>query len=203
MEIVAKKKKLVAHMERELSFRTTFSSSLSSINNKFNIFRRQFNLGFNSSSTNHLSNNLADIKQEISTYEEISSNLYTDLVELQAIQQRIEYSKTFKGKYFHVLGHFFSLYCIWKIFISFINIIFNRVGKGENENDREKVPNIFAFLLVDPVTKGIELTVHYFNMEFDVQFCSQYVSFFLIGIIVVTSIRGLLITLTKVRFVSF
>jgi len=183
MEIVAKKKKLVAHMERELSFRTTFSSSLSSINNKLNIFRRQFNLGFNSSSTNHLSNNLADIKQEISTYEEISSNLYTDLVELQAIQQRIEYSKTFKGKYFHVLGHFFSLYCIWKIFISFINIIFNRVGK------------------VDPVTKGIELTVHYFNMEFDVQFCSQYVSFFLIGIIVVTSIRGLLITLTKFFYI--
>lgn len=204
MEIVAKKKKLVAHMERELSLRTTFSSSFSSINNKLNIFRRPFTLAFNSSSTNHLSNNLADIKQEISTYEEISSNLYTDLVELQAIQQRIEYSKTFKGKYFHVLGHFFSLYCIWKIFISFINIIFNRVGKGENENDRDKFRNVFTlvFFLVDPVTKGIELTVHYFNMEFDVQFCSQYVSFFLIGIIVVTSIRGLLITLTKVRFES-
>lgn len=62
-------------------------------------------------------------------------------------------------------------------------------------------PNInplFLFIQVDPVTKGIELTVHYFNLEFDVQFWSQYVSFILIGIIVVTSIRGLLITLTKV-----
>ena len=48
------------------------------------------------------------------------------------------------------------------------------------------------------MTRGIELTVHYFNLEFDVQFWSQYVSFMLIGIIVVTSIRGLLITLTKV-----
>ena len=51
---------------------------------------------------------------------------------------------------------------------------------------------------VDPVTKGIELTVHYFNLQFDAPFWSQYVSFILIGIIVVTSIRGLLITLTKV-----
>ena len=51
---------------------------------------------------------------------------------------------------------------------------------------------------VNNLTKGIELTVHYFNFEFDVQFCSQYVSFILVGIIVVTSIRGLLITLTKV-----
>ncbi len=48
------------------------------------------------------------------------------------------------------------------------------------------------------MTNGIELTVHYFNLQFDVQFWSQYVSFILIGIIVVTSIRGLLITLTKV-----
>lgn len=58
---------------------------------------------------------------------------------------------------------------------------------------------LFVFLLVDPVTRGIELTVHYFNLQFDVQFWSQYVSFILIGIIVVTSIRGLLITLTKVK----
>ncbi len=49
------------------------------------------------------------------------------------------------------------------------------------------------------MTRGIELTVHYFNLQFDVQFWSQYVSFILIGIIVVTSIRGLLITLTKVK----
>lgn len=49
------------------------------------------------------------------------------------------------------------------------------------------------------MTRGIELTVHFFNLQFDVQFWSQYVSFMLIGIIVVTSIRGLLITLTKVN----
>ena len=57
---------------------------------------------------------------------------------------------------------------------------------------------ILSLILVDPVTRGIELTVHFFNLQFDVQFWSQYVSFILIGIIVVTSIRGLLITLTKV-----
>ena len=32
-------------------------------------------------------------------------------------QERIEYSKTFKGKYFNFLGYFFSIYCVWKIFI--------------------------------------------------------------------------------------
>ncbi|CAF4648650.1 unnamed protein product [Rotaria socialis] len=181
MEILALKKKRIASIEFENSLRS-MSGSFNSLNNPWNFIRRTWNSCLTSQLTNQITssyNSINLIKQDISTYEEIYSQLYNDFVDLQAIQQRIEYSKTFQGQYFHVLGHFFSLYCIWKIIISFINIIFNRVGK------------------VDPVTKGIELTVHYFNFEFDVQFCSQYVSFILIGIIVVTSIRGLLITLTK------
>lgn len=94
-------------------------------------------------------------------------------------KERIAYSKTFKGKYFNFLGYFFSIYCVWKIFISTINIIFDRVGK------------------VDPVTRGIEIAVNYIGIQFDVKFWSQQISFLLIGIIIVTSIRGLLITLTR------
>jgi len=191
MEIVEKKKKHVANIEDE-----TFVSDLNSTN-PWNVFRRKFKCGL----IDHIISsrqNISLIKQDITTYEEIYSRLSNDLANLQAIQQRIEYSKTLKGKYFNVLGHFFSLYCIWKIFISFINIVFNRVGKGKlkfffDVNKKKKL-----FFQVDPVTNGIELTVHYFNLQFDAEFWSQYVSFILIGIIVVTSIRGLLITLTKV-----
>jgi len=191
MEIVEKKKKHVANIEDE-----TFVSDLNP-NNPWNVFRRKFKCGL----IDHIISsrqNISLIKQDITTYEEIYSRLSNDLANLQAIQQRIEYSKTLKGKYFNVLGHFFSLYCIWKIFISFINIVFNRVGKGKlkfffDVNKKNKL-----FFQVDPVTNGIELTVHYFNLQFDAEFWSQYVSFILIGIIVVTSIRGLLITLTKV-----
>ncbi|KAK7803128.1 hypothetical protein U0070_004167 [Myodes glareolus] len=94
-------------------------------------------------------------------------------------QERIEYSKTFKGKYFNFLGYFFSIYCVWKIFMATINIVLDRVGK------------------TDPVTRGIEITVNYLGIQFDVKFWSQHISFILVGIIIVTSIRGLLITLTK------
>lgn len=50
---------------------------------------------------------------------------------------------------------------------------------------------------VDPVTRSIEIVVSYLRINFDVQYWSQSMSFLLVGIIVVTSIRGLLITLTK------
>jgi hypothetical protein len=190
MEIVENKKKRVANIEDE-----TFVSYLNPTN-PWNVFRRTFKCSL----IDHIMSsyqNISLIKQDILTYEEIYSQLSNDLINLQAIQQRIEYSKTFKGKYYHVLGHFFSLYCIWKIFISFINIVFNRVGKGKLKYSFYENKKLFLFQ-VDPVTNGIELTVHYFNLQFDVKFWSQYVSFILIGIIVVTSIRGLLITLTKV-----
>ena len=57
----------------------------------------------------------------------------------------------FQGKYFNFLGYFFSLYCIWKIFISTVNIVFDRVGR------------------VDPITKGMEIAVHWFGLDIEVR----------------------------------
>lgn len=109
----------------------------------------------------------------------MSRQLFLELHQLRCAKQRIEYSNTFQGKYFNVLGYFFCGYCIWKILISIINILFNRVG------------------LQDPITRGIDIAVHYFGFSVDIPFWSQQISFWLVGVIVVTSIRGLLLTLTK------
>uniref|UniRef100_A0A8C4ZZE3 G protein-coupled receptor 89B n=1 Tax=Gadus morhua TaxID=8049 RepID=A0A8C4ZZE3_GADMO len=91
--------------------------------------------------------NLSLVQQEVDALEELSRQLFLETVDLQTTKERIEYSKTFQGKYFNFLGYFFSIYCVWKIFM--------------------------------------------------VKFWSQHISFILVGIIIVTSIRGLLITLTK------
>ena len=123
------------------------------------------------------------MKSEISALEEMARQLFLEIVDLNRTLERISFSKTLQGKYFNFVGYFFSIYCVWKIFISSINIIFDRVGK------------------VDPITRSIEIVVGYLGLEFDIQFWSQNVSFLVVGIIVVTSIRGLLITLTKVKFI--
>lgn len=119
------------------------------------------------------------LKQDVAALEELSRQLFLEAHDLHNMQERLEWATTWKGKYFNFLGYFFSLYCLWKIFISTINIVFDRVGKK------------------DPVTKGLEIAVHWIGLDMDVAFWSQHVSFFLVGCIVVTSIRGLLLTLTK------
>ncbi|XP_059622822.1 Golgi pH regulator [Phlebotomus argentipes] len=123
--------------------------------------------------------NVGQLRLEISALEEMSRQLFLEVHSLKNMQERQRWSMTLQGKYFNVLGHFFSLYCMWKILICTINIVFDRVGKK------------------DPVTRGLEIAVHWCGFEMDIAFWSQHVSFFLVGCIVVTSIRGLLLTLTK------
>ena len=61
-----------------------------------------------------------------------------------------------------------------------INIIFSRkVGK-------------------DPISNGLALAINYINIELDVGFWSQQLSFFFVGLLIIFSIRGLLIQLLKV-----
>ena len=96
--------------------------------------------------------NVSQLQEDIRIHEELSRQLFLESVDLHATKDRIEYSKTFKGRYFNILGYFFSLYCMWKIFMCTINIVFNRVGKK------------------DPVTKGFEILVHYMGFDVDVGF---------------------------------
>lgn len=123
--------------------------------------------------------NTSILENEVKAMEELSRQLYVEVVDLHNTKQRMIFSKTLQGRYFDFVGHIFSLYCMWKIFISSVNIIFDRVGKK------------------DPITKGFEILFFFFSIDVDVQFWSQQFSFFLVGILIVTSIRGLLITLTK------
>lgn len=137
-----------------------------------------FPYSFNASS--FLNTDIGQLRLEISGLEDLARHLFLELHEMKEMQERQRWSKTLQGKWFNFLGLFFSIYCIWKIFISTINIVFDRVGKK------------------DVVTRGIEIAVTWCGIQFDIAFWSQHISFILVGCIVVTSIRGLLITLTKV-----
>jgi hypothetical protein len=95
-------------------------------------------------------------------------------------------AKTLKGQYFNVLGLVFSIYCVYKVFISTVNIAFNRTGGS------------------DPVTYSITLLIELVGWTtIDVGLWSQQLSFALIGVMIFATIRGLLIQLMKFfQFIS-
>ena len=101
-------------------------------------------------------------RADILALEELSKHLFLELHDLQNMRERIDWSKSCQGKYFNFLGYFFSLYCVWKIFISTVNIVFDRVGK------------------MDPITKTFDILVNWFGFDIDMEMWSQQLSFIVV-----------------------
>lgn len=70
-------------------------------------------------------------------------------------------------------------YLAYKIIMCTVNIVFDRVGKK------------------DPISRGLEISADWLGFRFDAQFWAQHLSFIIVGIIIVCSIRGFLINLMK------
>lgn len=64
-----------------------------------------------------LTENVPQLKQDIRAMEEVSRHLFLEAHDMQNTRERNEWSRTLQGRYFNFLGYFFSLYCMWKIFI--------------------------------------------------------------------------------------
>jgi len=60
---------------------------------------------------------IQQLKLEVSGLEEMSRQLFLEAYDVRNMWERMAWSKTWRGKYFNVLGYFFSCYCLWKIFI--------------------------------------------------------------------------------------
>jgi len=116
---------------------------------------------------------------ETRTLEEFGRALFSEINELRVEKARIVFSQTWLGRFYNFLGYFFSVYCVYKIFMSTINIVFDR-----------KVS-------IDPVSRGIGIVLRFLYVPIDVPFWSQQISFLLVGIIIATSIRGFLNYLMK------
>lgn len=62
------------------------------------------------------------LRLEIVGLEEVLRQIFLEINSLKTMQERQKWSLTLQGKYFNVLGYFFSGYCLWKIFIVSLNI---------------------------------------------------------------------------------
>lgn len=189
MDMMLAKKKRIAlekrnRMKQPNTTKNSFFGFLSSVTNNTmgseSEWADAFLMAFCCDFHDFLILDIGQLRLEIGGLEELQRQLFLELHDMKNMQERQRWSETLQGKYFNFLGSFFSLYCVWKIIICTINIVFDRVGKK------------------DVVTRGIEIAVNWCGIQFDVAFWSQHISFLLVGCIVVTSIRGLLITLTKV-----
>ncbi|KAJ2660650.1 hypothetical protein IWW48_002859 [Coemansia sp. RSA 1200] len=122
---------------------------------------------------------LGELKREIENLERVTQELFTDVETMCLEHDRYEASKTLAGRSRNVLGYFFALFCVSKIAMTLGGILLNRVGRS------------------DPVTSALTLAATHVSPDFDMAFWSQMLSFAMVGIMVIGSLRGLLIQFTK------
>ena len=136
MQIISLKKQLIEYLESENALKRMFSRSLSP-KSRWRFLPQTINVNVISKFKDHLAlcalyqQDVVKTEHEIVIFQQIAMQLTDEIDELKVTRKRLDFAQTFQGKYFHVLGHFFSVYCVWKIIISWINIVFNRVGKGK------------------------------------------------------------------------
>ncbi|KAJ2135545.1 hypothetical protein GGH17_002336, partial [Coemansia sp. RSA 788] len=120
-----------------------------------------------------------ELRSEIEALERLTQELFADVEAMCLEHDRYEASRTLAGRSRNVVGYFFALFCLGKIAMTLCGILFNRVGHS------------------DPVTSALTLAATHVSPDFDMAFWSQQLSFAMVGLMVIGSVRGLLIQFTK------
>jgi len=176
-KIFSKKKRLLLVKKQLLSSRPNYNGHHGHSSGFFTGWIK--NLWYDKRSRTNLED-ITRIEQEIKELEDLNRDYFCQIHELKLEKERIKFSTTLQGKFYNWLGYFFSIYCIYKVIMSALNILFDRKSG------------------LDPVSRGLDLLLRYLHIEVDVPFWSQHISFLLIGLMTASSIRGFLNQILKV-----
>lgn len=117
---------------------------------------------------------ISTLNKEIQQLEACSAEQYVELNDLRTEMDREKFSHTWRGRLYHVSGYFFSGYCLFKIIMSGINILFDRRASN------------------DPITVALTIASERVGLTLDIAFWSQAISLVLTGVMVSLTIRGFL-----------
>lgn len=137
---------------------------------------------------------VAGLQADARTMDAVAEQLFLELSDLRAQRTQHRQLRTLQGRYFNVVGHFLSVYGLYRVVMAAVNTALRRVGK------------------IDPGTRCVQIAVDWLGLPLDAQVWTQHVSFILVGtawpldpvpltiagVMIVSSIRSFLIQLTKV-----
>jgi hypothetical protein len=82
-----------------------------------------------SSDDKALEKNVKTMQHEVGGMELMCSEMFEELQEARLAYKQLSFSTTLLGRAVNLMGYFFSAYCVYKMLMASINIIFNRVAQ--------------------------------------------------------------------------
>uniref|UniRef100_K3WTF7 Abscisic acid G-protein coupled receptor-like domain-containing protein n=1 Tax=Globisporangium ultimum (strain ATCC 200006 / CBS 805.95 / DAOM BR144) TaxID=431595 RepID=K3WTF7_GLOUD len=122
------------------------------------------------------------LQVEIASLEELGRELFLEIHDMRDVQDRSLRARTLRGRVFNFFGYVLSVFCVYKMLMSTVNVVFRR--------NREK----------DPITDAIEKILYIWPsiaLWINIRFLSEMASLGLVGVLVFTQTRGFLLTLLK------
>jgi hypothetical protein len=86
---------------------------------------------------------LGALQLEVRQLEDVRRALYLEVHDVRVCRAALRQSATCQGRLFNLLGYFFSVYCVYKMLMASINIVFQRVNQ------------------MDPVSRTIQICLVY------------------------------------------
>ncbi|CAH0477653.1 unnamed protein product [Peronospora belbahrii] len=174
--LIAKKKRLILEV-RALTRRQDEAIGGS---RKDSLFSRAIFNFFSSSSDNMTY--VKGLEAEILTLESLGRELFLEVNDLRDVQARSLRASTLRGRLFNFFGYVMSAFCMYKMAMSTVNVVFRK--------NRDK----------DPITDAVEKLLYIWPslaMQLNIRFVSEIASLGFVGILVFTQTRGFLVTLLK------
>lgn len=128
-----------------------------------------------SSKSQTLESQITENIQLVKMLRRTHNELFDDYCDYVEEERKLQVSNTLRGKIFSFLAKILSLYCIYKVIMSLVNLILGRKGG------------------LDPINKLMRLIVTIFNVNIDAQnidiICSN-MSFIIFGFLIIINVRS-------------
>ncbi|GAA5914418.1 hypothetical protein JCM6882_008226 [Rhodosporidiobolus microsporus] len=145
---------------------------------------------------------LKSLEIEVEAMERMERQMVSDVARLKKRREMRELGRSWKGRVWLMVGWLFSLYCVWRVFISGINLIFGYSRRSHQTplpvDDSSDSPAAAAPGGTDLLTSLLTRLAVTFSIDLDVATWSRLIGLVLIGSIIVANMRNVLGSVSRI-----
>jgi len=132
------------------------------------------------------SREIKSIEQELVGLSTLAFAMREDLSTMRSSRRVEEWSKSFQGRILLFLGHLFSIYCVFRILLSVLNLVI--LGYPSSDSSSSS-PDFIAYSLA--------LLLRIFDVDVDVSAWTRQISLLFVGFLILGRLRVVLANLSN------
>jgi len=130
------------------------------------------------------------LQQEIAGLEAMEIQMISDLNLLKERKEYHEYSRTIPGMALNIANWFLSVYCVYRLFMACVNLVFGYVKQPASTTTRNPTTDVVTYMVAKVLST--------FSIELEIGKLTRLVGLVLIGSIIVVNLRAVLVWVNRV-----